>query len=492
MDKNQIIKLARTNFKVFIRLVMPEFKFGQVHHILIETLERAIKREDGYTRICLSMPPRQGKSTICSILFPAWAIGYSASIGKTEEVMALSYAADLSEEFGVKVRKICQSKLYEKIFPETSIVLDKNTGGRKINFPNESIYRATGILGSVTGKGSTILLIDDPIKNREQAESKARIKKLKSAFGNDLYSRLEPGAIVIIIHTRWNNDDLIGYVLEQYAHVDWKVIRFAALCDDEENDPLGRKLGEPLCPFRTSLERYLEIKAGLENVADWYALYQNNPIKASKTYWKPKYLNKIDLLPVYQYEQIYCTWDCASELTSTSDYTAVCVWGLIDGNIHKIIDEKRKVEFSELIEFVEEYDQKYLPHIHIVEKASNGIPLLQYAEKNLPEINMESYSAHKNKGHEFTVAAKVYMNVFFNNDMPGDQEETLEQLSKWPSTKHDDLAISHLIGVRYFQDELKEGTSTVNSNRRPNIYKVQTVKRNRRSKKYEKLCGYIK
>ena len=313
----------------------------------------------------------------------------------------------------------------------------------------------------------------------EQAESKVRTKKLHSAFGTDLYSRLEPGAIVIIVHTRWNNKDLIGYVLKQYAHVNWKVIRLAALCDDPENDPLGRKEGEPLVPFRYDRKALLDIKQGMENIADWYALYQNDPIKSGATFWKPKYLNKTDILPLQNYDYTYCTWDCASELSETSDFTAVCVWGVVDNCIHKIYDEQKRVDFNGLIEFVEDIDYRYMPAYHIVEKASNGIPLLQYAEKNLPDINMISYSAHRNKAQEFSIAASAYDRVLFSNDLPGDQEETLSQLSGWPTVKHDDLAIAHLIGVRYFQDELTEGKVTyeTRSRKRPEVYRIEKVRR---------------
>jgi len=490
MKQDELVKLARVNFKVFIKLVMPEFVFSPFHHLLAETLEKAVKRETGYTRICLSVPPRHGKSLLCSELLPAWAIGFSATLGNTEDVMALSYGAELAEEFGVKVREICQSKTYKLIFPETSIEDDVATGGRKIKFPNKSMYRATGILGGVTGKPAKMLIIDDPIKNREQAESKVRVKKLQSAFGTDLYSRLEPGAIVIIVHTRWNQKDLIGYVLKQYAHVNWKVIRLAALCDDPENDPLGRQEGEPLVPFRYDRKALLDIKEGLENIADWYALYQNDPIKSGANYWKPNYLNKIELLPLHQYEWIYCTWDCASELNERADYTACNIWGVTNDCIHKIFDKQQRVDFNGLIEFIEEIDREYLPVYHIVEKASNGRAFIQYAEKNLPDLNILAYPAHTKKGQEFSIASSAYKNVYFSDSLPGDQEETLEQLTQWPNVKHDDLAIANLIGMRYFQDEILEGTATAHTEfkrRRPQIYKVETVRRKNRSSSFGRV-----
>lgn len=455
----EILQLARQKFKPFIKLVYPDYRFGAMHHLLAEALEKAMHREPGYTRLAISMPPRHGKSLTISQLFPQFAMGHAGANGRQEEVMSVSYAASLANDFGFEVRQGMKQPIYNAIFPETGLEGDRGNGGAIFRTPSKSIYRSFGVDGALTGKGATILIVDDPIKNRAQADSKTYIAKLHKSFSADAYSRLEPGAIVIIVHTRWHEQDLIGHVLDKYAMDNWRYIRLPALCDSED-DLLGRELGEALVPFRYSREKLLKMQSGT-SVKDWAALYQNDPIAGSGSFWKPEFMRLITLPKLTEYEFTFCTWDCANELNADADYTAWIFWGIKDDKLYAINCGRTKVEFPDLVALLLEVDEEHTPAFHLIEKAVNGVALKQFLDANEPGLATEYCSAHRNKGIEFNIASSSFGQgaVLFDEDLIGDTHVLLEELTKWPSVANDDLAIACLHGVRWFQQNWSDNAS---------------------------------
>ena len=198
-----------------------------------------------YSRTMFFMPPRHGKSLLATVYFSAWYMIHNP----TKKVMVICYGEELAQTFGKQIRDILQ--IYGGSFgvkvSQDSRAVDEFTlekGGH---------FLAKGIGGGLTGQGADILIIDDPHKNGEEASSKTIRDKIYRAYVSDIFTRKMGGAPIILTATRWDADDLAGRLLLQ-TEEHWKVLRLPAYA--EENDPLGRKVGERLWPEKFDIEHY--------------------------------------------------------------------------------------------------------------------------------------------------------------------------------------------------------------------------------------------
>ena len=224
-------------------------------------------KEDGtpYRRLLITMPPRHGKSELTSRYTPAWFINRNPR----NRVILASYEADFAAEWGGKVRDLLQehSQMLNIHLNPTTKARDSwrtQAGGG---------MQTAGGKGAITGKGADMFVIDDPFKNDEEANSETIRDKVFGMFQSTAFTRLEPGACVIIIQTRWHEDDLAGRVLrdqsDEWYHVDCPAVA-------KENDQIDRPLGAPLWPERYDLEALDVIKKAVGSYV-WNSLYQQNP-----------------------------------------------------------------------------------------------------------------------------------------------------------------------------------------------------------------------
>lgn len=243
-------------------------------HLLHISTIIATEIAKGDARIILTMPARHGKSEFLSVNTPIWFLE------KWPErfVMSISYGSELATDFSLKVRDTFQNEDLHHLL-RTRIRADKKRVDRWLtSVGNKNAgggLTAAGIGGPLTGRGADLMLIDDYVKNAEQSLSDTQRKAIWEWFKSTAYTRLEPGASLVILATRWHHLDLIGMCLKEMPHENWKVINLPALA--ELNDPLGRKVGEALWPERFSRERLLRIKEALGKYW-WEAMYQQHPL----------------------------------------------------------------------------------------------------------------------------------------------------------------------------------------------------------------------
>ena len=232
------------------------------HRLLIKELESLSHGETD--RLMVLMPPGSAKSTYASVLFPAWWFTQHPR----SSIIATSHTADLAEHFGRQVRNLVLEhgpRLGYELVP------DKRSAGRW-QTSCRGVYLAAGIRGPIIGHRADLAIIDDPIKSQAEADNPGFRDHVWGWYRSDLSTRLKPGARVLLIMTRWHEDDLGGRLLA--SDEPWTVLRFPALAEDD--DPLGRKPGEPLWPEYHSAESW----AGTRSVVGsrvWSALYQQAP-----------------------------------------------------------------------------------------------------------------------------------------------------------------------------------------------------------------------
>ena len=255
----------------FLIATNPKYEPNWHHEIIARELEKIEQIGDGdYKVLLVFVPPRHGKSELCSIGFPAWYLGRNPD----KEIITVSYSAELAQDFGSKTRSIVDGEAYPHIFTGLTLKEDEQAKAKwKTN--KGGSYTSVGVGGPVTGRGANVLLFDDPIKNREEAESEVVRNKIWQFFTSTAFTRLEPRGVVVVILTRWHIDDLAGRILaNSELSKRCKVIHFPAIAEKKEQ---YREVGEALWPERFNLDVLNEIKNTI-GPYDWSALYQGSPI----------------------------------------------------------------------------------------------------------------------------------------------------------------------------------------------------------------------
>jgi predicted phage terminase large subunit-like protein len=297
---------------------------------LLEKLEAVSRGE--IPRLAVFMPPGAGKSIYTSILFLPWYYAQHPS----HAVIAASHTAELAEKWGRKVRNLLAE---HALMLGCELTADSQAAGRWETMAGGE-YFAAGVSGSITGRRADLVVIDDPVRSREDAESELIREKTWDWFRSDLYTRLKPGGRIVLIQTRWHEDDLAGRILtEMQAGGDqWEIISLPALA--EEDDALGRKPGEPLWPEWEPLEE-LERKRKAVGPRDWIALFQQRPAPETGDYFKAEWLRPYDNLPPLEQLRTYGASDYATT-SGGGDYTVHLIVGLDPEGKMYLLDLWRK------------------------------------------------------------------------------------------------------------------------------------------------------
>ncbi|MGB6771205.1 MAG: terminase family protein [Candidatus Dormiibacterota bacterium] len=242
----------------------PSWRFPPHLRLIERVLLEAIAERDG--RLIVTLPPRHGKSELVSAAFPAWFLGTYPD----KRVILASYGADFAASWGRKARDILQVHGHEfgvRVREGSSAADQWLIAGHKGGM------QTAGVGGQITGKGADLVVIDDPIKNDAEAVSLVSRDHLWEWYRATLRTRLEPGGTIAVIMTRWHPYDLVARLVSESGEK-WREIRLPAIA--EEDDPLGRPLGEPLWPDRFGVEAMDATKAALGRW--WNALYQQSPM----------------------------------------------------------------------------------------------------------------------------------------------------------------------------------------------------------------------
>lgn len=292
------IQTARDSLLDFVQMSMPDprnpsdasksrYEVHKIHEFLADHLEKVERGE--ILRLIVSVQPRVGKSQLTSKSFPAWLMGRDPY----REIIVAGYGDEFVKEFGRDVRNTMMSSFYQQVFP--GVELNRNAKAANRQQTNHGgIIHFAGLGGQLTGKGANYLIIDDPIKNEEDARSKAVKDRIWTGFTKDAMSRLMGRqAAIIVTATRWAEDDLIGRLTNPdlgYTTKDeaakWTVINIPAFA--EEDDVLGREPGEVLWEERTP-RTFLDSFRALDP-AGFAALYMGRPAPPEGNFFKREHI----------------------------------------------------------------------------------------------------------------------------------------------------------------------------------------------------------
>jgi len=320
--------LAQRHLLPFVVRHNPDYLPGWVHQDICEHLEWfslqvAAKLSP---RLMICMPPRHGKSALASVGFPGWHLGNYPE----HEIMACSYNSALAMSFSRKVRNLVREPAYQVVFDDMR--LDPDSQSVETWHTTEGgMYAALGVGGPATGRGAHVLLIDDPVKNRAEAESETSREAVWDWYTSTAYTRLAPGGGVIVILTRWHDDDLAGRLLraQKDGGDQWRVISYPAIA-------------EALHPARYNLEALERIKRAV-GPRDWQALYQQNPVADDGDYFTKNmitYYSQADL-PDWDSMRFYTCWDLAIGQKDMNDWSVGITVGVDRKDDLYIVDIQR-------------------------------------------------------------------------------------------------------------------------------------------------------
>jgi len=311
------------------------------HKLLIGKLEAVSRGE--IDRLAVFMPPGAAKSTYASILYAPWHFAQQPDAS----VIAASHTAELAEKWGRRVRNLISE--HGRVLG-VDLAADSQAAGRW-ETGRGGEYFAAGVGGAIAGRRADLVVIDDPVRSREDADSELIRDKTWDWYKSDLYTRLKPGGRIVLIQTRWHEDDLAGRLLieAQSGGDQWTIISLPALA--EPNDPLGRAIGQPLWPdWESSAE--LDRKRRAVGPRDWSALYQQRPAPEDGNYFRAEWLRPYDRRPDLRTLRVYGASDYAVTADG-GDFTVHAVVGADPEGRLYLLDLWRKQSASD--EWIESF-----------------------------------------------------------------------------------------------------------------------------------------
>ena len=422
----------------YARFQMPEYQTPAHIKLLAHKLEEV--ERGNIKRLAIFMPPRHGKSQLTSQFFPAWYLGRNPS----KFVIATTYAQDLADDFGRSVRNQIQDEDYNRIFNDCTLSKDSSSV-RRFHTTGSGVYYAVGAGGAITGRGAHLLLIDDPIKGREDADSDAMRSNLIDWYRSTAYSRLMPGGSIILIQTRWHEDDLAGWILRETSHEPWEVIELPAVLDEKASKILKRPKGQALWPEAYDKKRLEEIKKTAGS-REWNSLYMQRPSAEEgnilKRYWWKEWTE--DNPPECNY--ILQSWDTAYTVKSTSDYSAVTTWGIFEHNgIQNAIllsARRERWEFPELKSEAIKLYNEFKPDVVLIEAKASGWSLIQELQRaGIPITPFNPKKADK-KTRAHSVTPLFESGRVWYPSSKYWAEDVINQCAQFPSSNYDDLVDS--------------------------------------------------
>lgn len=380
--------LTRKRLLPFVERFNPDYNAGWVHKDICRRLEQFSRdvAEKKSPRLMLFMPPRHGKSTLASIAFPAWHLGRHPD----HEFISCSYSGSLAMGFSRKVRSLLRDPSYKTAF-KTRLDPDSQSAEAWLT-TNGGGYVAAGVGGGITGKGAHVLVIDDPVKNREDAESANNREANWDWYTSTAYTRLAPGGGVLVILTRWHDDDLAGKLLSaaQEGGDEWTVVKYPAIAEENEE---FRSHGEALHPERYDVEALQRIQRAV-GPRDWSALYQQNPVADDGDYFSRDMIQYFDPEDIdLDRMKFYCAWDLAIGKKDRNDYSVGMVVGIDEMEHIFIVDVVRgRFDGFELVEQILDMYETWRPSIVGIEKGHIEMALGPFLEKRVRERGLyEAY-----------------------------------------------------------------------------------------------------
>lgn len=429
---------------------MSRYRPAKHHEVIAAALEEV---EAGrMPRLIITMPPRHGKSELASRRFPAWFMGRDPY----RQLIFSTYNDDFAQDFGRSVRETMRSQAFQQVFPLCKLRAG-SASADKIQTEEGGLMKFVGRGGGLTGRGADLLIIDDPIKDREEADSKSVRDKMWSWFTEAAMTRLMPGGRVVIIMTRWHEDDLIGRLIDprnpcynKEEAENWNILALPAIAVD--GDPMKRKIGEALWPEQFPIDVLEKIKR--LNARGFSALYQGQPTPDDGDYFKRDWLKTYDSPnKIPKNIRIYAASDHAVSVAQDADKTVLmCVGVDEEDNIWVLPDLFwRRAQTDTVCDGMLEMMKRRKPLIWMAEKGHISKAIGPFLRKRMHEEKIycaidEVTPVKDKQSRAQSIRGRMAMGKVFFPKFATWWPEAENELLKFPSARHDDFVdtIAHI------------------------------------------------
>jgi len=408
------------------------------HKFLCNKVQEFIEAKTGnpYDILLISTPPQVGKSVTITETLPSWYLGRNPD----KRVIEISYSSDFAKRFGRRNREKIAN--FGFIFGIGLSGETKAVDNFELDNKRGSML-STGVTSGVTGNPCELMLIDDPIKNREEADSEVIRRKLYEEWLNSYKTRLAAHAKVIVIQTRWHEDDLFGRLAsDPYA----TVLNFPM--EAEEGDILGRAVGEPLVPEIGKDKAWLEnFKHGMEQgdissegesgIRTWNALYQGRPTSLEGNLIKREWWQYYEYTDDLSFEHMVISVDAAFKDADTSDFVVCQIWGRRGPNMYFIHETRKHLNFQATMDEIMRLKALYPVQEILVEDKANGSAIIQVLRRKIEGIiAIEPRGSKESRVNAISFAIESG-NVYIPSNRKF-AKAFVEECSQFPNGKHDD------------------------------------------------------
>lgn len=432
------------------RMSRGEWKaYDYLHLIGQELFDAVFCRQPGSKqggRLIVSAPPRHGKSLMISKWTPIWFL----NLFPHKNVILASYEAEFAAHWGRQVRNEIQQNEDIKVD-----VRQDSSAADRWETPEGGGMITSGIGGALTGRGGSLILVDDPLKNWEQATSATQRARIYNWFLSTLYTRAEPGATIVLLMTRWHEDDLAGRLLRQHKD-NWKEIWLPAV--SEPGDALKSRLaGEALCPDRFDVKALKDIERA-QGPMIWNALYRQRPSSAEgdiirRSHFK-FYQKRPDGLTMAQ------SWDFSfGSTTDTSSFVVGQVWGRLGADKYLVAQVRDRMDFLRMLDEFRKMSALYPnARLKLVENKAAGKPVIQSLKADIAGI--VAYNPRGSKEARLISVTPQFAagNVYVPDpSLPGNEwvRDFIEEYVNMPNSVNDDQVDAGTQMLDYWEQKPK-------------------------------------
>lgn len=430
-----------------------EWRHAKHLDYLSQKLVKLEKRE--IRRLMVSLPPRQGKSFLMNIWLPVWWL----SRHPRDNVILAGYGETFARKWGGLVR----DKIIEHTEPLNLIVSKDSTAADDWRLTSGGGMLTVGVGGAITGHGANLLIVDDAIKDANEANSQVYRDRMWDWWQATSSTRLEPSGVIVCIGTRWHEDDLLGRISKEQGSM-WDVVNIPAIA--EENDPLGRSIGEPIWPERwRDDDPDFEIRKQTSGPYWWEALFMGRPSSPGGNVFHREdwqFYKSVDAAEIVRAaDQVIQVWDLAMKAKTTSDYTVGQIWARKLGDFFLIDQIRGHFDLAQIERFMKSFMLKYPRAVaKLVEDAALGPALKQRLQHEVSGIVPIKVSDGVRSPSKWARAQNVvpYLqghNLYLPESTDGTKPkwvwEFIEECASFDKGAHDDQvdAMSH--GIAYLQ-----------------------------------------
>lgn len=412
---------------------------GKFTRFLCQEVQEFIEKDTGnaYDILLVSVAPQHGKSETITRTLPSWLLGRFP----TEQSMLIAYESTFAEEFLEHNRKkLAEHNLF-------NITITRSIA-EKVETSLGGAIRAMGFKSGITGRTAKYVIIDDPIKNQEQADSKVIREKIWRDFNSSIRSRLKPGAKIIVIMTRWHQQDLAGMIIEHEPNT--KVLNFP-IESESDNDVMGREYGEMLCPEMGRTRQWWDsFKLGFQNEFGSRAvsaMYYGRPSNDAGGIFQRKWFKYYTDRPKFAYMVI--SLDATFKGNDDSDFVSIEVWSKLDQDYHLWYKVRERLGFWETLKRMSDVIRMYgMYNAILVEDKANGSAIIETLRKKFRSvIAIEPYGSKISRANAVSPIVEAG-----NVHIKEEHSDLIDQAVDFPNTDHDDDVDSMTQALNYMKN----------------------------------------